>query len=81
MVDELSHHDDWSEMKRHVNIDIVYLNKPSNRSKVTPPVTEGLIRTHTLKKTYRQGKDSLKAFKYMLTHTDFGGVTYHGQRI
>ena len=73
VVDELSHHDDWRDMKRHVNIDIVYLNKPSNRSKVTPPATKGSIRAHTLKKTYRQGEDSFKAFKYMLTHTDFGG--------
>ena len=59
---------DWSRMKTHPNVDIVFLNKPDAVSKVTPPATEGSVRVHALQKTYRQGEDSLMAFKYLATH-------------
>ena len=63
---------DWRDMKTHPNVDIVFLHKPRAGSTVTPPATEGSVRVHALQKTYRQGEDSLMAFKYLATHA--GGV-------
>ena len=59
--------EDWSDVEIFYNIDLVFLSKPSQYQKTTPPAAEPGIRSYVLQHTYRQSHHTLKALKYMRT--------------
>ena len=59
-------------MKKYPNVDLVFLAKANEKGKrdIIPPARDTTVRVHELRTSYRQGRDSFMAHKYMMTHTD-----------
>ena len=72
ILDELWPTQDYAKMKKYPNVDLVFLAKASYTGErdILPPARDTTVRVHELGTSYRQGRDSFMAHKYMMTHTD-----------